>query len=161
MIVVAIIAVISAIAIPNLLESRKSANHTSAHKSLQTIHTAQEMYRRKYDSFADDYGDLYTDSRLIQRDLSDANTTTGGAAGATAKSGYYFESNDNFTDQQFMCVGGPANPGSSGDFLFFVNEEGTVYKADADADEDADTNIDAYTDGDDDWDPDSWTVAGN
>ena len=45
LIVVAIIGIVSAIAIPNLLASRRAANEGSAQSSLRTIHSAQVVYQ--------------------------------------------------------------------------------------------------------------------
>jgi type IV pilus assembly protein PilA len=45
LIVVAIIGIIAAIAIPNLLASRRVANEGSAQSSLRTIHSAQVVYQ--------------------------------------------------------------------------------------------------------------------
>ena len=45
LIVVAIIGIIAAIAIPNLLASRRAANEGSAQQSLRTIHSAQAIYQ--------------------------------------------------------------------------------------------------------------------
>ena len=45
LIVVAIIGIIAAIAIPNLLASRRAANEGSAQASLRTVHSAQATYQ--------------------------------------------------------------------------------------------------------------------
>ena len=45
LIVVAIIGIIAAIAIPNLLASRRAANEGSAQQSIRTIHSAQATYQ--------------------------------------------------------------------------------------------------------------------
>ena len=45
LIVVAIIGIIAAIAIPNLLASRRAANEGSAQSSIRTIHSAQVTYQ--------------------------------------------------------------------------------------------------------------------
>jgi prepilin-type N-terminal cleavage/methylation domain-containing protein len=45
LIVVAIIGIIAAIAIPNLLASRRAANEGSAQSSLRTVHSAQSTYQ--------------------------------------------------------------------------------------------------------------------
>ena len=45
LIVVAIIGIIAAIAIPNLLASRRAANEGSAQSSLRTVHSAQMVYQ--------------------------------------------------------------------------------------------------------------------
>ncbi len=45
LIVVAILGIIAAIAIPNMLASRRSANEGSAQSSMRTIHSAQATYQ--------------------------------------------------------------------------------------------------------------------
>lgn len=47
LIVIAVIAILAAIAIPNLLSSRKAANESSAIASLRTIVSAQETFRSR------------------------------------------------------------------------------------------------------------------
>ena len=85
LIVVAIILIIAAIAIPNLLSARKSANESSAVGSLRTLNTAEVSFQGKHNAYtctlADmgPAGDNYIDANLA------------GATGAgTAKSGYFF-----------------------------------------------------------------------
>src|ERR1700687_763652 len=59
LIVVAVILVIAAIAIPNLLRSRMAANETSAVASLRAINTSQIVYQSSYGSaFATKLADL-------------------------------------------------------------------------------------------------------
>jgi type IV pilus assembly protein PilA len=58
LIVVAIIGIIAAIAIPNLLASRRAANEGSAQSSMRTLHSSQATYQAtsgngNYGSFAD------------------------------------------------------------------------------------------------------------
>jgi prepilin-type N-terminal cleavage/methylation domain-containing protein len=81
LIVVAIIGIIAAIAIPNLLASRRAANEGSAQSSLRTIHSAQVTYQATAGSgtYAANLGVLNT-QKLIDGVLS-----TG------TKSGYNFE----------------------------------------------------------------------
>ena len=83
LIVVAIIGIIAAIAIPNLLASRRAANEASAISSVRTINTAQATYSSTVGAgdYAADLDALQT-SGLIDDKL--------GAAGTTAKSGYFF-----------------------------------------------------------------------
>ena len=52
LIVVAIILIIAAIAIPNLLRARIAANESSAVSSVRTINTAEVTYRHENASFA-------------------------------------------------------------------------------------------------------------
>jgi len=83
LIVVAVIGIIAAIAIPNLLASRRSANEGSAQSSIRTIHSAQATYQATagggaFGSLANLMGERLVDSVLGQADT-------------TAKSGYMFD----------------------------------------------------------------------
>jgi type IV pilus assembly protein PilA len=82
LIVVAIIGIIAAIAIPNLLASRRAANEGSAQSSLRTIHSAQGTYQATVG--AGNYG---TRALLGAENLIDGQLTGG------SKSGYNFEIN--------------------------------------------------------------------
>lgn len=87
LIVVAIIGIIAAIAIPNLLASRRAANEGSAQQSLRTIHSAQATYQATTGNgaFA---GDLQT---LRGQSLIDPVLGAGAAGAAGVKSGYNFQ----------------------------------------------------------------------
>ena len=94
LIVVAIIGIIAAIAIPNLLASRRAANEGSAISSLRTIHSAQATYQST--SATNDFG---TSAELLAANLLDSQL-----GGATAqKSGY------NFTLSQVDSAAGTAS----------------------------------------------------
>jgi prepilin-type N-terminal cleavage/methylation domain-containing protein len=80
LIVVAIIGIIAAIAIPNLLASRRAANEGSAQSSLRTIHSAQGTYQATVG--AGNYG---TRALLGAQNLIDQQLTGG------SKSGYNIE----------------------------------------------------------------------
>jgi prepilin-type N-terminal cleavage/methylation domain-containing protein len=79
LIVVAIIGIIAAIAIPNLLASRRAANEGSAQSSLRTLHSSQGTYQATVGN--GNYGTL---AQLGAQNLTDPVLTTG------AKSGYNF-----------------------------------------------------------------------
>jgi prepilin-type N-terminal cleavage/methylation domain-containing protein len=79
LIVVAIIGIIAAIAIPNLLASRRAANEGSAQSSLRTIHSSEGTYQATVG--AGNYGSL---AQLSGQNLIDPVLATGG------KSGYNF-----------------------------------------------------------------------
>jgi len=81
LIVVAIIGIIAAIAIPNLLASRRAANEGSAQSSLRTIHSAQVVYQATAGAgaFANSLATLRT------------QTLTDTVLGSGQKSGYQFE----------------------------------------------------------------------
>jgi len=97
LIVVAIILIIAAIAIPNLLRARIAANESSAVASIRTINTAQVTYQTSYPTtgYAASLaalgpaaagctaGPSSTNSCIIDLALA--------TAGTTAKSGYKFE----------------------------------------------------------------------
>ena len=99
LIVVAIILIIAAIAIPNLLRARIAANESSAVSSVRTINTAQISYQSTYPTvgYASALSNLgptgagvcaagpsSTTSCLIDYAVSNATAV------ASAKSGYYF-----------------------------------------------------------------------
>ena len=79
LIVVAIILIIAAIAIPNLLRARRSANEASATASMRTIGSGQLLYRSTNGNFTSLTG-------LSQDSVID------GVLGSGAKSGYTFVS---------------------------------------------------------------------
>lgn len=79
LIVVAIIGIIAAIAIPNLLASRRAANEGSAQQSLRTMASSEATY--KSTAGAGNYGPV---SNLVAQNLIDS--TLGGGV----KSGYNF-----------------------------------------------------------------------
>jgi type IV pilus assembly protein PilA len=98
LIVVAIILIIAAIAIPNLLRARIAANESSAVSSVRTINTAQVTYQSSYPTvgFASTIAALgpsastgcttpaSTNACLVDWVVSQASTA------GNAKSGYYF-----------------------------------------------------------------------
>src|SRR5436305_800202 len=84
LIVVAIIGIIAAIAIPNLLASRRAANEGSAEQSLRTISSAEATYQNTAGN-----GSYGTMAFLGSQSLVDS-VLAGATASATAKSGYIF-----------------------------------------------------------------------
>jgi prepilin-type N-terminal cleavage/methylation domain-containing protein len=112
MIVVAVIAILMAIAIPSLLESRISANEASAVSSLRSISTINERYRLRFQTFAGTMGNLVS-AGLIESDL-----------GGGSKSGYTFAySGSTFS---FSCTADPISPGSTGNRYFYVDTSGVI-----------------------------------
>ena len=120
MIVIAIIAIIAAIAIPNLIEARKGSNEAAAIGALRTISTAQSLYREGdkdgngvFD-YSTDLKKLFSNGSLIDEVL--ANGT---------KQGYVFTviAANNF---EWSAKADPASPKKSGDRYFFVDESGVI-----------------------------------
>ena len=84
LIVVAIIGIIAAIAIPNLLASRRAANEGSAQSSLRTIHSSEATYQAT--AGQGNFGDL---TALGPQSAGGQNLIDAVLAGGT-KSGYAF-----------------------------------------------------------------------
>src|SRR5512141_1891490 len=82
LIVVAIIGIVAAIAVPNLLASRRAANEGSAQYSLRTIHSCEITY------FATIGGGTYADIPNLR-----GNLLTDTVLGSGTKSGYSFVAN--------------------------------------------------------------------
>jgi type IV pilus assembly protein PilA len=96
LIVVAIIGIISAIAVPAVLESRQAAHNASAIGSLKIIHTAQIAYRMRSPQFG----------TLAQ--LGDANTLTDPLLKNGSKSNYTFVINEGtLSSDNFEVTGEP------------------------------------------------------
>jgi prepilin-type N-terminal cleavage/methylation domain-containing protein len=126
LIVVAIIGIIAAIAIPNLLASRKASNEASAIGSTRTINTAQTTYLSTVGNnttYADTLAKLGPGaggSNLIDGALA--------ASGTTAKSGYKFTLAATDTNTKYTVLGTPE--ANSGTRHFFTDETGVIrYKA--------------------------------
>jgi prepilin-type N-terminal cleavage/methylation domain-containing protein len=130
LIVVAIILIIAAIAIPSYLNSRMSANEASAVASVRTISTAETAYATTfpnvgYSAALTDLGDGGSSSctsATTQACLIDSNL-----AGGT-KSGYLFTyANDGNTPAVGYTVNGdPVNRGATGRRSFFSNQPGEI-----------------------------------
>jgi type IV pilus assembly protein PilA len=105
LIVVVIIGIIAAIAIPNLLAARRSANEGSAISSLRTFHGAQMTYQAT--SGAGNYAGATSLDTTAFSALGTANLLDGVLGGSSAtKSGY------NFTGMRIASgVGTPAQFG--------------------------------------------------
>jgi prepilin-type N-terminal cleavage/methylation domain-containing protein len=130
LIVVAIILIIAAIAIPNLLRSRIAANEASAVGSIRTINTAETTYNSTYPTagYTGTIANLAgtsctaptsTGACLIDTTLAAATSST------TAKSGYFFALASD-TNVGYTVNGTPANQGSSGVKGFYSDATGVI-----------------------------------
>jgi hypothetical protein len=112
--------IVAAIAIPNLIEARKSANEAAAIGSLRTLVTAQALFQA---SDMDGDGAMnYAPSLdvLAERGLIDP------VLGGSVKQGYVFtleRGDDGFT---FKARAEPMEPGETGQRYFFVDESGVI-----------------------------------
>ncbi len=130
LIVVAIILIIAAIAIPNLLRSRIAANQASAVGSLRTINTAEITYASTYNTgYTGSLADLQPPAAGAQPTASAAGLIDSVLAGGT-KSGY------NFTYAAGAPIGGrietytlnanPTNVGTTGTNYYFTDQTGVI-----------------------------------
>lgn len=120
--VVTIIALIAALALPNMMASRRMANETSAIASLKQVMNAETLFResdREKDG-NNDYGML---SELVTTDLVDP------ILGQGTKSGYMFEATYSYTSSEFLwfCVGNPVVQNGTGDRGLVINNMGAVF----------------------------------
>ena len=146
LIVVAIILIIAAIAIPNLLRSRIAANQSSAVGSLRTLNTAEVTYSTTYNTgYSSTLGDLgpgspganvpnATAAGLVDEVLSGINGsggTTGPGAMQSAKSGYSFIYAPAGTDatgkyNSYTINANPVSPGTTGTNYYFTDQSGVI-----------------------------------
>lgn len=152
MIVIAIIAIIAAIAIPNLLESRITANESAAAASLKSgFHAAQTQFSAGAysDEDADGRGEYATDHQWLAGGT--AGTTVGqnntaraltliaptyNVADGVAIGAYRYQidtelsdGTDGYAADESFWGGyaAPGNPGSDGRRAFAINVGGVVY----------------------------------
>ena len=131
LIVVAIILIIAAIAIPNLLRSRMAANEASAVGSLRTINTANVAYSTTY-------GIGYPSALAKLGPAASATSATAdlidSVLSAGVKSGYSFSYSAaaavGGTINDYALTATPSNAGVTGQRTFFTNPSGVI-RADA------------------------------
>ncbi|MFH1778485.1 MAG: prepilin-type N-terminal cleavage/methylation domain-containing protein [Candidatus Omnitrophota bacterium] len=115
MIVVAIIALLAAIAIPNLLRARHNANETAAIGALRTLASACISYRAVNAAYPTTLGALsgstppYIDATL----------------GTGTKQGYIFTAPAG-TANIFSVTATPESTGVTGTRIFYVSEDGVI-----------------------------------
>lgn len=139
LIVVAIILIISAIAIPNLLRSKMSANEASALSSVRTINTGEVTYAAIYPSigFSPDIPSLGGSTAVCSGGGASPamacivdDVVAQATSVAKAKSGYYLTYGGLITtgtlNTAYTVVASPVNPGFSGQRYFFSDQSGVL-----------------------------------
>ncbi len=114
LIVVAIIGIIAAIAVPNLLQSKAAANEASAISSLRHLVTSEITYSATTGSGS--YATALTD--LSAAELIDS------VLGAGSKDGYTFVVAG--TANTFTVTAEPTTPGTTGNRYFFADQSGVI-----------------------------------
>ncbi len=135
LIVVAIILIIAAIAIPNLLRSRIAANEASAVGSMRSINTAQVTYASTYPEvgFGANLANLGPGSGTISSTSAGLLDNVLGCTGTTCnKSGYTFSVSG--TTSAYTSHGDPITTGQTGQRSFYSDASGVIrYNASASA----------------------------
>jgi len=126
LIVVAIILIIAAIAIPNLLRSKMAANEASAVGSLRTINTSEVAYSTTYGTYSTSLGDLgpAATPSSTAADLIDSVLASG------AKSGYTFVYTPGTSNLSYSITAAPTTAGVTGQRTFYTDSSGVI-RADA------------------------------
>lgn len=122
MIVVAIIALLAAIAIPNLLRARHNANETAGIGAVRTLSTALESFRAAQTPPAYPLAMVNLSTAVpayVAASLT-AATTPG-----TARQGYFYAYVRTSTNT-FTLQATPQTVGTTGTRRFFVNETGVI-----------------------------------
>jgi len=131
LIVVAIILIIAAIAIPNLLRSRMAANEASAVGAIRTINTAEITYTTTYPECGyvplanlGGTGGAYSGAGLIDSVLS-SGTKSGYSFGVTASGGANCGA-ANATPNTLYTVNGVPLTSQTGQRRFFSDQSGVI-----------------------------------
>ena len=132
LIVVAIILIIAAIAIPNLLRSRIAANEASAVGSIRTINTAEVTYSSSYPDCGfttltnlGGSGGNTTGAGLIDAVLSGGNKS-GYSFGATVSGGGTGCGTGTGTPNSVYTVNGQPQSAQTGQRYFFSDQSGVI-----------------------------------
>jgi len=134
LIVVTIIGVIAAIAVPGLLRARLAANESSAIASMRAISSAQQAYASKCNAYAPTLTELAAAGNFLSADLASAVSVT--------KSGYQITMTigmGNFLlpsppagctspGTAFYATAVPLTVGTTGSRAFATDEPGTIWQ---------------------------------
>jgi len=130
LIVVTIILIIAAIAIPNLMRSKIQANETAAVGALKALTESALLYSNSYGGFPHALSDMGpaaggTPATSAAADLIDSVLSSG------VKSGYRFAyvavaSDPTGNVLTYTITATPVAPGSSGQRSFFTDQSGTI-----------------------------------
>ena len=126
LIVVAIILIIAAIAIPNLLRSRIAANESSAVGSMRSINTAQVTYASSYPDvgFGANLKVLGPGTAVDSNSAGLIDNVLGCASQPCNKSGYKFSVSG--TISAYTSGGDPITVGQTGQRFFFSDGSGVI-----------------------------------
>ncbi len=124
MIVIAIIAVLAAVALPNMLGARKAAAEKSAMSELKTIGTAAEAYYIREGQYPTNTTTFFND--LVSKDL--LSDYYANKSGSYTKSGYQISVNS--TDEDDYTLTAKPTSEKKGNKCYRVTTGGVLYQAD-------------------------------
>jgi type IV pilus assembly protein PilA len=130
LIVVTIILIIAAIAIPNLMRSKIQANETAAVGALKALQESTLLYSNTYGGFPHSLSDLGPGATGTPASSASADLIDSVLAGGI-KSGYRFTYVPGTTDPAgnvltYSITASPVTPGSTGQRSFFTDQSGTI-----------------------------------
>ena len=136
LIVVAIIGIIAAIAVPGLLRARMSGNEASAIGSMRAINTAQQSYSQQCNGFATVLTELKTAGNFLSPDLTGAASVVKSGFTVTMAAGM---GNTALPTAPAGCTGTGTNyyasaaplSTSTGTRAFATDEQGSIWQNNA------------------------------
>ena len=137
LIVVAIIGIIAAIAVPGLLRARMSGNEASAIGSMRAVNTSQQNYSQQCNGYAPLLTELKAAGNFLSPDLTSAAsvaksgftvTMAQAAAGAAIPAP---PAGCTATTTNYYATARPLSFGSTGTRSFATTEQGTIFYASA------------------------------
>ena len=125
LIVVAIILIIAAIAIPNLLRAKIAANQASAVGSLRTLNTSCIAFSTSYGQFPaalTNLGPIASGGTAssTSADLIDSVLAAG------SKSGYTFVYTAGNSNQSYTITAKPITPATTGQSMYYTDQSGVI-----------------------------------
>ena len=137
LIVVAIIGIIAAIAVPGLLRARMSGNEASAIGSMRAINTSQQNFSQQCNGYAPVLTELKLAGNFLSPDLTSAASVTKSgftvvmAAAAAGTAIPTPPAGCTATTTNYYASAVPLKYGSTGTRSFATSEQGTIFYASA------------------------------
>ena len=118
LIVVAIILIIAAIAIPNLLRSKIAANQASAVASLRTLNTSSVLYNTNYQQYPTAISQMGTSGAATSTSADLIDSVLAGGQ----KSGYNFTWTGGGTTGTYSINANPVTPNQTGTIYYYTDQ---------------------------------------
>jgi type IV pilus assembly protein PilA len=112
LVVVAIVMILSAVAIPGMKEAIMTSHHSAAVQTIRTIHATQAQFYGQFRRFAKDLGELAS-ARLIDREMASGE-----------RSGYRFSLNGG--ESGYTIHADPLKEGQTGRVHYYSDDTLTV-----------------------------------